>query len=339
LILSVDGFGSTYDCAVKFAQIERPYFFEIFTVANFIVFFLVYPAITRATAALFPAMFVSFVLGFGTQVLVGMAVRLGFAHRRGTLRDLLAIYRSRDWIADTIRLIVFSGLCGYAYCWIKLSTPILHRTLYDQQLWNLDRAIGFGYAPTVFILTLFSSPRLIHIVDETYATVLVPAFSIIPAIFLSMPERRVRIAFMNSNTLLWLVGAWLYVAIPALGPAYSFPDVWVPLAPVLEKTQFLQRLLMANYRAVQISRPANSQPINIFFGVAAFPSLHVGFQVLAFLWMRRVTRWGTLFALLAVFTFIGSIITGWHYVVDGIAGGLLAWASYAASQRVPAIRG
>jgi hypothetical protein len=280
--------------------------------------------------------FVSLVAAFLVQVLVGMGLRVGLAYRGGTMHDLLAIYRSGSWIVDTVRLIVFSALCGYAYCWIKLAVPILHRSLYDQQLWNIDRAIGFGYAPTVFIVTLFSSARLAHFIDETYATVLVPAFSVIPAMFLSMPERRLRMAFMNSNTLLWLVGAWLYVAIPALGPAYSFPDIWMPLAPVLPKTQVLQRLLMANYRA---AITANSQPINLFFGVAAFPSLHVGFQVLTYLWMRRLTRWGTLFAVLAVFTFIGSIITGWHYVVDGIAGALLAWAVYAAAQRVPAIRG
>jgi membrane-associated phospholipid phosphatase len=104
-------------------------------------------------------------------------------------------------------------------------------------------------------------------------------------------------------------------------------------------TQHLQRLLMTNYRAVQLSLGASSEPINIFFGVAAFPSLHVGFQVLAFFWMRRLSRWGTLFGLLALFTLIGSVVTGWHYLVDGLAGALLAWAAYTAAQRVPAIRG
>ena len=122
-------------------------------------------------------------------------------------------------------------------------------------------------------------------------------------------------------------------------PAYRFPEIWLPLAPYLKHTQQVQRLLIANYRAVQISLRAGSEPINIFFGVAAFPSLHVGFQVLAFFWMHRLTRWGTVFALLALFTFIGSVVTGWHYVIDGVAGGLLAWACYAAAQRVPAIRG
>jgi hypothetical protein len=323
---------------VKFAQIARPYFFEIFTVANFIVLLFLYPTVVRPMAGTFPAVFVPFILCFLVQVLIGMAVRLVVAYRGGTMQELVAVYRSRDWIADTVRMIVFTGLWLHAYTWIKLATPILDPRLFDQQLWNVDRAIGFGYSPTVFLVTLFSAPMMMRLFDASYVTVLFPALSVVPSFLLSMPERRVRIAFMNSNTLLWLLGAWLYVAIPALGPAYRFPEVWLPLAPYLTRTQHAQRLLMTNYRAVQISLMAGSEPINIFFGVAAFPSLHVGFQVLAFFWMRRLTQWGTVFGLLALFTFIGSVVTGWHYLADGIAGALLAWGAYAAAQRVPAIR-
>ena len=324
---------------MKFAQIARPYFFEIFTVVNFVVLFVAYPPVIRPAAATFPVVFGPFVLCFLIQALIGMIVRIAFAHRRGTTPQLLATYRSPDWIADTLRMTLFTALWLHAYTWIKLSTPILHPGLFDQQLWDFSRAISFGYSPTIFLVTLFSAPALMRFFDASYATILFPALSIVPSFVFSMPERRVRIAFMNSNTLLWLVGGWLYVAIPSLGPAYRFPEVWLPLAPYLTHTQQVQRLLIANYRAVQISVRASSEPINIFFGVAAFPSLHVGFQVLAFFWMRQLTRWGTVFALLALFTFIGSVVTGWHYVIDGVAGGLLAWACYAAAQRVPAIRG
>jgi hypothetical protein len=325
---------------VKFAQNARPYFFEIFTVVNFIALFFAYPAVVRTTVGTFPEVFGSYVLVFLVQVLIGVAVRIALAYRRGTLRDLLAVYRSRDWIADTVRMTIFTALWLHAYSWIKLATPVLHPGLFDQQLWDFSRAISFGYSPTIFLVTLFSAPALMRFFDASYATVLFPALSIVPSFILSMPERRVRIAFMNSNTLLWLVGAWLYVAVPTLGPAYRFPEVWLPLAPYLANTQHVQRLLLMNYRAVQTSLSASSsEQINIFFGIAAFPSLHVGFQVLSFLWMRRLTNWATVFALLALFTFIASVVTGWHYVVDGIAGALLAWGSYAAAQRVPAIRG
>lgn len=325
---------------VKAAQIARPYFFEVFTVVNFVVLFFAYPALVRPAAATFPGVFAAFIIVFLVQVLIGMAVRLAFAYRRRTLRELLAIYASRDWIADTVRMTIFTALWLHAYSWIKLAIPVLHPRLFDEQLWNCDRALGFGYSPTIFLVTLFSAPPTMRFFDASYATVLFPALSIVPSVLVSIPERRVRIAFMNSNTLLWLVGAWLYVAFPALGPAYRFPEVWLPLAPYLTHTHHAQRLLLMNYRAVQISLSASgSEPINVFFGVAAFPSLHVGFQALSFFWMRRLTRWGTLFGLFAVFTFIGSVVTGWHYVVDGIAGALLAWGAYAAAQRVPAIRG
>jgi hypothetical protein len=323
---------------VKFAQIARPYFFEIFTVVNFGILFVAYPAVMPPAAATFPAVFGPFVLCFLIQLLIGMIVRIAFAYRRGTIRELFATYRSRGWIADTVRMTLFTALWLHAYAWIKLSIPILNPHLFDQQLWNADRVIGFGFSPTVFLVTLFSAPALMRFIDTGYVTILFPALSIVPSILMSIPERRVRVAFMNSNVLLWLTGAWIYVAIPALGPAYRFPEVWLPLAPYLTNTQHVQRLLMTNYHAVQTSVRSSSDQINIFFGVAAFPSLHVGFQVLAFLWMRRLTKWGTVFGLLALFTFIASVITGWHYVIDGIAGGLLAWAAYAAAQRVPAIQ-
>jgi PAP2 superfamily. len=96
---------------------------------------------------------------------------------------------------------------------------------------------------------------------------------------------------------------------------------------------------MSNYQAVLSSLHGRPRPINVLFGIAAFPSLHVGFQTLAFLWMRRLTKWGGIvFGVFAGFIFIGSIVTGWHYFVDGIAGAALAWACYSAARHVPAIR-
>jgi hypothetical protein len=324
---------------VKFAQNARPYFFEIFTVVNILLLFVVYPAVIRPTVVTFPILFIPFTVGFFVQVLIGMLVRMAFAYFRGTLPELLASYRSAGWIGDTARITIFTALWWHAYTWIKLSVPVLHPRLFDLELWNIGRAIGFGYSPTIFLVTLFSSPAVMRFFDVGYVTVLFPALSIVPAVVMSMAERRVRVAFMNSNTLLWLIGAWLYVAVPALGPAYRFPEVWLPLAPYLTETQTIQRLLMSNYKAVLLSLHGSPRPINIFFGVAAFPSLHVGFQVLAFLWMRSLMpRWSIIFGVIALFTFIASIVTGWHYVVDGIAGALLAWAAYAAAQRIPAIR-
>lgn len=334
-----DGAASTYDWTVNVAQNGRPYFFEIFTVVNFVALCVALPFVAP-TAVYTLSLVMPMVAGwFLLQALAGIGVRLFLAYRRGAARELLGSYRASGWIVDTLRMAIFSGLWVHTYGWIKLAVPILHPRLFDQQLWNIDRAICFGYSPNVFLLTLFSSPRVLRVIDVTYGDLFFISLTIAGVFFASAPERRMRIAFMNSNTLLWLIGAWMYVAVPALGPAYRFPEVWLPLAPLLEQTQYFQRMLMLNYDSVLSSLRGMQRPINILFGVAAFPSLHVAFQTLAFLWMRRLTKWGgTLFGVVALVIFIGSVVTGWHYLIDGIAGVLLAWGCYFAARRVPAIR-
>ncbi|MDP9362156.1 MAG: phosphatase PAP2 family protein [Acidobacteriota bacterium] len=317
----------------------RLYFFEIFTIANFVVLLFALRHITSMPFWTLGAIAPAVAGGFLLQALIGMAIRLTFAARRGAARELLATYRSKDWMADTVRLAIFSGLWVHTYGWIKLTIPVLHPRLFDQELWNLGRALFFGYSPSMFIHTVFAAPRVLRVIDWTYANAFFVSLNIAGIFMASAPERRLRIAFMNSNSLLWLIGAWLYVALPSLGPAYRFPEVWLPLAPFLGRSQTYQRLLMSNYQAVLASLRGTPRPINILFGVAAFPSLHVAFQTLAFLWMRRLTKWGgAVFGIFAVFIYIGSIVTGWHYFIDGVAGAALAWACYAAAQRVPAIR-
>lgn len=317
----------------------RLYFFEIFTIANFVVLVFALRPIQSVAVWSLGAIASSIVVGFLLQTVIGMAIRLAFATREGTVRELWEVYRSKDWIVDTLRLSIFTGLWMITYALIKLMIPLLHPRLFDQQLWNLGRAICFGYSPTLFLLTLFSAPPLLRVIDWTYANVFFASVNMAAIFFASAPERRLRVAFMNSNTLLWLIGAWLYVAVPSLGPAYRFPEVWLPLAPLLGRTQMYQRLLMTNYQAVLDSFRGVRRPINIFFGVAAFPSLHVAFQALVFLWMRRLTKWGgPVFGVFAGFIFIGSIVTGWHYFIDGVAGAALALACYAAARHIPAIR-
>jgi hypothetical protein len=67
-------------------------------------------------------------------------------------------------------------------------------------------------------------------------------------------------------------------------------------------------------------------------GIAAMPSLHVAAHVLFALWIRRLARpLLLLFVLAAALTFVGSVVTGWHFAVDGYIGALLAWFSYRAA--------
>jgi hypothetical protein len=50
--------------------------------------------------------------------------------------------------------------------------------------------------------------------------------------------------------------------------------------------------------------------------------------MLVTLWMRG--RWRLLFGVITLIIFLGSIITGWHYLIDSIAGIILAVICYLA---------
>jgi hypothetical protein len=306
---------------------RRPYFFEIFAVANFVVIqTLLWPL--RLPLATLPRALWTLGSGFLLQVVAGVAIRAFIAWRRKELPAYVVVVRSPRWIVDTLRLAVTSALFVHAYGWIKLAIPLLHRRLFDQALWDLDAKLFAGYSPNAFFLTLFSAPPVLRAIDWSYAYIFFASLVIATVFFGSSPSPW-RIKFMDSNVLLWLTGAWLYVALPSLGPAYRFPDVWLPLAALLDRTQTLQRVLMTNYQHVLQFARGVPRPVNILFGIAAFPSLHVAFQTLVFLWMRRVWRGGeVIFGVFVVAILIGSVVTGWHYLIDGIAGIVLAWLCY-----------
>jgi len=301
---------------------KRPYFFEVFTVVNFIAIQIALWRISHAPLDTVLHSFTILLPVMVIQTVIGIAIRLAVLRDR---REYFQAVRSKEWLADTARIIIFSALSVHTYGWIKLSIPVLHPTLFDRQLWDVDQAMFFGHSPNIFFLDLFSNPLALRFFDWTYANVFVASINMASIFFLS-ETKRVRLAFTNSNTLMWLAGAWLYMLVPSLGPAYRFPTVWLPLSAMLSNTQQLQRILMTNYQHV-----LRGEGVNIFLGIAAFPSLHVAFEMLVTLWIRRIWRLGAiLFTAFTVIIFVGSIVTGWHYLIDAVAGLVLAGLCYLA---------
>jgi len=311
---------------------RRPYFFEVFTIVNLAIIAVVvaHPMVLTTIPNTFSSLFVT----FGAYTVGGVVVRAVVAAVRKELPAYLRTIRTAGWITDTIRLIFFSAAMTHTYFWIKLMVPLLNPRLYDQALWDLDQAMFLGFSPNILLLSVFSAPSVLHAIDWSYANIFFVSLTVAFVFFLSAPSRRLRIAFAAGNTYMWIIGAWLYLLIPSVGPAYRFPDVWMPLAASLEVTQNFQALLMKNYRQVLLMPSGHSKNVVIMFGIGAFPSLHVAFQTYAFLWMRRQWIYGQI--VFGVFLFailVGSVVTGWHYLIDGIAGIALAAGCYWGASR------
>ena len=316
------------------SRTSRPYFFEVFAVVNFLIIQMLLWNLTPGPMATLPLV-VAGIFPVAIQLASGVLIRGLIARRRRDPTYAQAL-RSPEWISDTLRLLLFGSLIVHTYCWIKLSVPHLHPRLHDANLWRFDQLLFFGYSPTVLFLNLFSNPpSVLRFIDWTYANIFPASAFIGFGYFLSDTRARLRIAFANGNALLWLTGAWLYVILPALGPAFRFPEVWLPVAGLLPTTDSLQALLFHNYDRVLHTHFWVSEPIDLILGVAAFPSLHVGFQMYVALWMRKLWRFGAIvFGVFLLLIVIGSVVTGWHYLTDGLAGAALACLSYYSSTRL-----
>lgn len=309
---------------------RRPYVFELLILPN--VLWVFWTAREGAFATLRETVVEAGLVSIAAAM-IGLLIRFLLAWRRGHARRLLSIVTSAAWLTDTFRLFIGMTLLTESYGWIKLLVPILNHRLFDQQLFDLDRKLFFGMSPSIFFLQLFSRPGFLHFIDAGYAYFFLGGMLISLGFFFSMPSRRTRMTFMTSSTVMWLLGGWLYVLIPSLGPAYRFPDIWFAYSSDLARTQSTQALLMRNYNAVIRTAMGGEGKVVLAFGIAAFPSLHVATQTLIAIWMAKRWRPGAaIFAVAAFFVFIGSMITGWHYLIDGIAGVALASGSYAASQ-------
>ena len=262
-----------------------------------------------------------FVLG-AVAVRAAALAASGGAPRAGRL--LSVTFRPRSAF-DLVRLVAGASLVYYGHVWLKVIVPFLNPQLLDGSLARLDAAIHFGLNPGPFALGLFPWPFFLRAIDVYYAA-FVPLTVAGMAWFLTAPSRPERARFAAGFALLWLLGAWIYVVVPSLGPCYVYAADYAQAAKNLPLQTATQKILMTHYRAL-LGAAAQDETIRILpvLGIGAMPSLHVAAHAFLALFARRRSRpLFIFFAAATGLTFYGSLVTGWHYAVDGYAGLLLA---------------
>jgi len=274
----------------------------------------------------------------GAALLAGFAVRLaGLAASHGPsfARRRLGMLLRPASLLDIARLSLLGLLVYWTHTWLKVMVPVLNSTLFDGVLYRLENVVHFGINPGRFILALFPYPFLWRAVDTYYATFM-------PSLLLGIGwagtafVRRERARFAAGFAILWISGSWIYLALPSLGPCYVFPADYAEMrrhAPVQAATQdLLARHYAMMCRLREGSPPGRIAPV---LGIGAMPSLHVAAQAFFAFWARRRSRFVfRLAAACTALTLFGSVVTGWHYALDGYAGLALAWASARAGERL-----
>jgi hypothetical protein len=317
------------------ARAARPYPYELWTVGGALATIALlrsrgldygWNTIEHTFPSLLAALPRLFALGL---VLNLVAARLAGERPGDYLRGVATV----RWAALWARLWLMAAVQIYAYMWLKVSIPLVNERLWDGELWRLDRWLHFGYSPTVLAIELVAGTPLARAFDVLYGA-WIPSIPLVFAYVFAWRREAPRRNLALASAALWTLGAWIYFALPAVGPCYASPDVVRPIAAEMPTAAATQRALWRNYRGMVASRGGQPDHFQPMYGVAALPSLHVGAYVLFALWSRRhARRWQTFWWVAAGLVFFGSLATGWHYAVDGYAGALLAWLAIRIADR------
>lgn len=256
----------------------------------------------------------------------------------------------RRVLVETLPVVFVLGPVSIVFAELKSRIPALVPFHWDVDFARIDAWLHGGIHPWEWLAGPFLNGPVLTILTLLYAygwhaigfTVLAHACFIETSI-------RLRMRFLLSFFACWmLLGSVAAVAFSSAGPAYYALLHGPPgdFGPLLEQLRMLDRagwltpvpIIDLLWRAYQ---PPGVAPWGL--GISAMPSLHVAISCLYFLYARH---YGGVAAVLAAFylgvTLVGSVISGWHYAVDGYAAilGTIAiwWLAGRVTDADPALR-
>ena len=219
---------------------------------------------------------------------------------------------------------------------LKSFTYLINPRVYDRQLFVLDRAVHFGYSPTLFFVTLFNRPAFLQFMDIYYTVVDYTLFLFGTSAIFALLDARRRVQFGGAFVMMWIAATLFYVVTPSWGPAFSATQLVEPALRHMPRTMWLQSRLYGELSS--LVRAPLAPRVAYLGGVAAFPSLHVAYIALLAIAARHIARFGFAIAIVAVVLMqIGSVITGYHFMIDGYAGIILAAGSWWLARATAAI--
>jgi membrane-associated phospholipid phosphatase len=207
-------------------------------------------------------------------------------------------------------LLCFWGLlitvCVGSLVWVAARTPF---PLIDLKLAGIDHGLGFETSSAVRMMGIH--PELAKMLGIIYA-LMIP-FSLLALVVCVLegkrePAQRLVLAFMVAA----ITTTTVFAFFPAAGPWTVYHFAAIPEQSLVQTTLPLLKASGPLHQSLQ------------HCGLVAFPSFHVAQCILTALalWQSRWLRYPA--AILAALMCVSTVTTGWHYVIDAIAGGGVA---------------
>jgi hypothetical protein len=237
------------------------------------------------------------------------------------------VFRER-WTPKRLA-IVTAALLGFyltyvGYRNLKSFLPFATDANHDTSLLQLDRDMAFGNDPGTLLHDLLGTGASAHVLSVVYLFFLlfVPLSLGVAVVW----QRRLHggLWYVTSMNVAWVLGTISYYALPALGPIFVEPQIYAALPDT--GVSALQEALV-EHRGEVLASPHGAEGVQ---SIAAFASLHVAIVLVAaiiatLMSVRRfiqVSLW-VFFAL----TVVATIYFGWHYIIDDVAGVVIAVAA------------
>ena len=232
------------------------------------------------------------------------------------------------WNRERLTLVGLGIVCFYAvyvsYRNLKSFLPFIIETKYDRELYLLDRALFFGHEPSTVLHTLLGTNLTAHVLSLIYLWFLPMVPLGVTAWVVWSRNMSIGYWFVTSQCVAWTLGTISYYALPTLGPGFEYVQLYEPLADT--PTTDLMAALSDGRAAV-----INGVSTDTVQSVAGFASLHCAITLLLALVVQytvrnRIAKWVVWvnFAL----TVVATLYFGWHYIVDDLAGIVIAIVSF-----------
>ncbi|WP_346384988.1 phosphatase PAP2 family protein [Nocardioides sp.] len=242
-----------------------------------------------------------------------------------SIRGWFATLRAR-WTGTRLALAV-SGLLAYHFvyiCYRNLKSWDVLNTPRDGDLLDFERWLFFGHDPAALLHDVLGQgsamATTLMIIYKSF-TYLVPLAVVGALVFTT----RIRDGYvlLASAMWVWILGVASYYLIPTLGPFASDPETFAGLPHTgITSTQ-------AEYLAERAHLLANPGAGDSFASISAFASLHCAVTAMILLMLRYYgqRRLAQVLTVYLALVMVATIYFGWHFVVDDIAGVLLAATS------------
>lgn len=250
------------------------------------------------------------------------------------IRDVVDVITDWRRYARVIPMLLITSFGFIAFINFKVIISDIVPFYLDTTLVDLDRKIHFGKLPHEWLSSIVNYPSLVGYLDFSYKLWYFVMFYLWGWAAWGASDNGWRRQFVLAFMLCWIMGGTvLALLLSSVGPC--FYDVFVagtnPYAGHMARLGVIHEmkplLAFETQRLMAIVFLDDNQAIKI--GISAMPSLHNTLAVLFAIVGFKVHRnLGYILTAYAVLIFIGSVVLGWHYAVDGYAGLILAFAMW-----------